>query len=86
MKACPKCGGEVKVRDTRHNDEHDETYRRYVCSSCGIMFFSVEYQVEENEAFFRNWRKADRKMKGKEERGNDYSGTQNIRSFDADTD
>ena len=85
MKCCPYCGGEVRVKDTRHG-EKDETYRRYVCLSCKTMIFTVEFQAEENDSFFRRWRKADRKRAEKEERGHKYDGAENIRVFDADND
>lgn len=83
MRVCPYCGGEIKVKDTRHKG-NEETYRRYSCVSCRAMIFSVEYQVEENESFFREWRNADRKTK-KDERKEDY-GTANVRVHDPEED
>ena len=82
MRICPYCSGEIRVKDTRQHEE--ETFRKYICSSCKSVIFTVEFQAEENERFFREWRDADRKKK--DERKFDYYGASNIRVRDPEDD
>lgn len=51
---CPKCGGEIKVCCTTYTEEN-EIYRRRKCFSCGHVFYTMEFEVEENPAFRKEW-------------------------------
>lgn len=64
---CPKCGGKSTVKDTLHTEEN-ETYRRIKCSdeSCGYIFYTVEYEVEDSDALRKELFKCDRKRRGLE--------------------
>lgn len=52
---CPRCGGRVGVTDVVNNEKENETYRRKRCASCHKEFFTVEFEVIENERFRREW-------------------------------
>ncbi len=43
---CPKCDNRLKVIDTRHNLEDNETYRRLRCYDCGSEFYSGEFEID----------------------------------------
>lgn len=61
---CPKCGGKSTVKDTLHTEE-SETYRRLKClnESCGQTFYTIEYEVEYNEALRKELFKCDRQRR-----------------------
>lgn len=44
--ACQACGGPTIVRDTTHNYEDRETYRKRICLSCFYAFWTIESEVE----------------------------------------
>ncbi len=52
---CPKCNGSLRVLDTVHNDKENETYRARKCVVCDHTFFTVEYEVIENQRFAEDW-------------------------------
>ena len=52
---CPKCKGKLKVADSVHNPKENETYRRKVCLDCGLMFYTVEFPIEQNKRFEEEW-------------------------------
>ena len=54
---CPICNGDVYVIDTVHNEEQGELYRRRKCTGCGRMTYSIEYEVEWNDKFKKQWTK-----------------------------
>lgn len=47
---CPKCGGEVKVLDNINNTEDNEIYRKRKCKKCGNVFYTVEFEADEDES------------------------------------
>lgn len=51
---CPKCNGKVKVTDTV-NAGNEEIYRRKMCLSCGLIFYTAEFQVDFDEKFKETW-------------------------------
>lgn len=52
---CPNCEGDVKVIDTVKNTDTNEIYRKRKCSVCGHVFFSIEFEVEQDERFKQEW-------------------------------
>lgn len=52
---CPKCKGKLKVADSVHNTQENETYRRKVCLDCGFMFYTVEFPIEQTKRFEEDW-------------------------------
>lgn len=57
---CPKCGKPMTVMDTVWNDHYQERYRRRRCNACGHVAFSVEFEIEDNDRFRRDWNKCHR--------------------------
>lgn len=56
---CKKCGTKTKVIDSRMNKSHpDELLRKHKCPNedCGYEFFSVEFEVENNDSFIKQWK------------------------------
>lgn len=51
---CPECFGEVKVYRTVYSEEN-EVYRCRKCISCGHIFYTMEFEVETNSAFGKEW-------------------------------
>lgn len=62
---CKKCGDRCTVADVRHSMEEDEIFRKQVCKSCGNVFFTVEYEVIENEKFNEAWKASARSRSDK---------------------
>ena len=58
---CPRCDGQTKVNDVVK--AKNENYRRILCKSCGYVFFTVEYETENNESFRKNWNRNNRRYK-----------------------
>ena len=52
---CPKCEGKVTVCDTVHVKKTNEIYRKRKCTDCGHTFFSVEYEVDNDDALGLIW-------------------------------
>ena len=48
---CPKCGGKSTVKNTLHDNVMNETYRQIKCLECGLYFYSIEFEVEFNDAY-----------------------------------
>lgn len=59
---CDKCMGKTTVCDTVHTKEN-ETYRRRKCLICDSVFFTMEFEVDANAEFKKEWRKAHRATK-----------------------
>lgn len=51
---CPKCAGDVRVRYATYTEEN-ETYRRKQCVSCGHVFYTMEFEIENTPAFQKEW-------------------------------
>lgn len=58
---CPKCYGKTTVRDCVNTSE--ENYRKRACASCGHIFFTIEFEAEDNENFKKVWGRNYRKHK-----------------------
>lgn len=52
---CPKCKGETRVIDTRHDNE---TMRCRVCKECGHRFYTLESErnIFSDKVFGYRWR------------------------------
>lgn len=61
---CPKCGGKIDTKDTRHTPEN-ETLRLKECRNCGRRFKSIEFETMADAALERLWRLCDRSNKSK---------------------
>ena len=53
---CPKCGSSTKVCDTRYDGKENEVFRRHICKTCSHEFFTVEFEVENNNKFVSLWK------------------------------
>lgn len=51
---CPKCGGDVRSTNTVQA-EHNETFRSRKCRDCGHLIYTVEFEVEPNKQFKKEW-------------------------------
>lgn len=54
---CPKCGDSTKVCDTRYERKENEVYRRHICRDCMHEFYTIEFEVENNNKFNDLWKK-----------------------------
>ena len=52
---CPYCKGKVKVTDIVYNPLENETYRQRKCLDCDYKFYTVEYEVIQNDRFKDEW-------------------------------
>lgn len=52
---CPACGGNVRVRDTRHDTNNNEILRERECIKCHRRFFTVEHRVDTTPYFLNKW-------------------------------
>lgn len=52
---CPDCGGKLRVADILHNVEKNENYRRRLCTKCGYEVYTIEFDVEPDEQFKKDW-------------------------------
>ena len=62
---CPNCKGKVTVRDTVHVEKANEIYRKRKCTDCGHTFFTVEFEVDDDDALKGIWAKNYRTKKKK---------------------
>lgn len=52
---CPKCKGKVVSIDSSINNTDNEVYRKKKCRDCGETFYTVEFEVIENDRFKKAW-------------------------------
>lgn len=52
---CPKCGRPAGSLD-HVITENKEIYRERYCSSCKHKFYTIEFEVENNAQFKKEWR------------------------------
>lgn len=52
---CKFCKTNTIVADGVDNRDSDETYRLRVCPKCGRIFYTVEFPVETDRRFIRDW-------------------------------
>lgn len=52
---CPKCKGKVTIKNTVTNSSN-ETYRKRKCLECGNVFYTCEFEVDNNEEFLEEFR------------------------------
>ena len=52
---CPKCGGKTRVTDNVNIISTNERYRQRTCKECGHKFYTVEFEVEDDEQFRKTW-------------------------------
>lgn len=62
---CPECGGELRGIDSVYNTKENEVLRRKRCTKCGRLVVTVEFEIERNEQFQRDWNEY--KNRGKKE-------------------
>lgn len=55
MSRCPKCGSLVVTDKMVYNPTQRETYRKKKCIHCSYRSATVEFDVEENELFQKEW-------------------------------
>lgn len=60
---CPKCGEKTRIIDVANVPETSEKYRKRECESCNHIFYTIEFEVENNEEFRKIWRTHSRKYK-----------------------
>jgi transcriptional regulator NrdR family protein len=66
---CPECDGKVTVIETRNNAPLNEIYRERKCRECGCVFYTLEFEIESDNAFEKEWHNLDRRLlKRKRER------------------
>lgn len=53
---CSECGGKVQCRDNANTDKN-EVYRKRKCLGCGRIFYTIEFEVDKDEAFMKEWRR-----------------------------
>lgn len=54
---CPDCGTKTFVSYSVEDRENDEVYRERTCVSCGKVFYTTEFIVEDDAAFRELWSK-----------------------------
>ena len=52
---CPDCGGLLRGADILHIAENNENFRRRICTKCGKVVYTVEFEVEPDERFRKEW-------------------------------
>ena len=52
---CKYCKQNTIVVDGVDNRDSDETYRLRVCPKCGRIFYTVEFPVEADRRFTKDW-------------------------------
>ena len=52
---CPKCGGKIHVVDNVNTNEN-ETYRQKECRKCGHVFYTVEFEVDNDKNLKDTWK------------------------------
>ena len=52
---CPDCSGVLRTGDTLHIDKHNEIYRKRICTKCGKVLYTAEFEVEPDERFRKEW-------------------------------
>lgn len=73
MMTCPKCGGKCQTEETLDSPDN-EVYRQKRCLNCGHKFFTLEFTVEYDEVFQKEWRTLVRpKKKGLRKYGGDIA-------------
>jgi len=64
---CPRCNHKVVVADSVHNPATNETYRKRKCTTCGHVFYTIEFEVDCDDTFKdiwkRNYRISERRKK-----------------------
>lgn len=48
---CSKCGGKLKVMQTVHDTDNNETHRRKKCKSCGKLIYTREILMDNGRDF-----------------------------------
>lgn len=60
---CPKCNAKSSIVGSILNAGDNEVYRRRKCRECGHIFYSVEFEVDDNVAYRDYFNKADVKRR-----------------------
>ena len=67
---CPKCNGKVGVLDSTINPKDNEIFRKRKCNVCGHIFYTIEFEVEDNERFREEYNFFYRNKKYSEKKNN----------------
>lgn len=54
---CPRCNGKTTVYDSARNTKENESYRKRKCLECGHKFCTIEYEVDCDENYQKNFSK-----------------------------
>lgn len=57
---CKNCGIKTRVIEPRYNTRTDETYRQRICPKCGKVTYTVEFAVDMDDRFKKDWSKCHR--------------------------
>lgn len=63
---CPKCGGEIKLLESI-NTPSNEIYRKRKCKDCKKIFYTIEFEVEDNKRFMDEYEVYARTIQSKNE-------------------
>lgn len=55
MLRCPLCGNNLLCKETRTTEDNTEVYRQRYCRVCDKIYYTVEFETEANEDFFKLW-------------------------------
>ena len=52
---CPKCKGKIGVLDSVYNNDENEILRKRKCKECGHIFYTIEFEVEQDDRLKQEW-------------------------------
>ncbi len=61
---CPNCDGDTHVTDTKYNGNANERYRRHKCKGCGHIMWTIEFEVEFDDRYRKQWNDCNRMKRG----------------------
>jgi transcriptional regulator NrdR family protein len=61
---CSHCGGDTCVIITNYNTDTNERYRRRKCKTCGRVIWTIEFEVEFDDAYRNQWNDCERMKRG----------------------
>lgn len=64
---CSTCGGNTYITDTIVTP-NNEIYRQKKCKDCKKIFYTIEFEVEENKKFMDEWEVYKRTIKTRPEK------------------
>ena len=64
---CPKCNGKTTIFDNCHVKDQNESYRKRRCIPCGNVFYTIEFEVSDDDRMADIWRENHRLYKFRDE-------------------